>query len=359
DGWVFAGDQRPLWWSIRPEATPAEHVETRIESAEQDGMLDLYGNGAPTSQPREATGLGTAIIATPRYADQKKGLRRTPPDEAVAALVDELAAAPSTRLPLSRVSQLLATPAARTGRVAGVVAQLLNVEGFEVLRLEDDTAILDATLAREQFEVHGCAPPARASPPGGATTSSERCAAAPSHPRGSTSSPSAWTTSPKRCRPSSTRSATEAPWSRRCAANTAAARPSSPATSPRPRCAAASPPPRCRSPRPRPRCTSSRPSTGGSPSPCAPPASPHRPSAPFSTPGSTPSKRTRSTPTPPWSPPRSVWPRPPASCSTPGSPRSARAPLLSLWLCARITKPPVRTLPRPTASRHGSAASPM
>ena len=155
DGWVFAGDQRPLWWSIRPETAPAQHVETRIESLEQDGMLDLYGNGAPTSQPREATGLGTAIIATPRYADQKKGLRRTPPDEAVAALVDELAAAPSTRLPLSRVSQLLATPAARTGRVAGVVAQLLNVEGFEVLRLEDDTAILDATLAREQFEVHG------------------------------------------------------------------------------------------------------------------------------------------------------------------------------------------------------------
>src|SRR5699024_12248387 len=69
DGWVFAGDQRPVWWSIRPEATPAEHVETRIESAEQDGMLDLYGNGAPTSQPREATGLGTAISATPRYAD--------------------------------------------------------------------------------------------------------------------------------------------------------------------------------------------------------------------------------------------------------------------------------------------------
>src|SRR5699024_12869352 len=186
DGWVFAGDQRPLWWSIRPETSPAEHVETRIESVEQDGMLDLYGNGAPTSQPREATGLGTAIIATPRYADQKKGLRRTPPDEAVAALVDELAAAPSTRLPLSRVSQLLATPAARTGRVAGVVAQVLNVEGFEVLRLEDDTVILDASLAREQFKVHGCAPTARASPPGGATTSSERCAAAPSHPRDST-----------------------------------------------------------------------------------------------------------------------------------------------------------------------------
>lgn len=155
DGWTFAGDQRPLWWSTRPESAPAEPAEDRVDPAEQVGMLDLYGKGAPTAQPGTAAGLGTAIIATPRYADQKKVLRRTPSDEAISALVDELAAAPSTRLPLSRVSQLLATPAARTGRVAGVVAQLLNVEGFEVLRLEDETLILDAPLAREQFEVHG------------------------------------------------------------------------------------------------------------------------------------------------------------------------------------------------------------
>ena len=116
-------------------------------------MFDLFSAAEPEEQPAQPVGLGDAIVATERFADQKRVLRRTPSDETVALLIDELAAAPGARLPFSRVSQLLVTPAARTARAAGVVAQLLNVEGFEVLRLEEETAILDIALARQQFEV--------------------------------------------------------------------------------------------------------------------------------------------------------------------------------------------------------------
>lgn len=152
EGWMFTSDQRPLWWSTRSR-TALQIDEPVLTIAPSAAMLDIYGTDQPEAEPITASGLGAAIIDSPRYADQKKVLRRTPSDETVAALVDELAAAPGTRLPFSRVSQLLVTPLARTSRTVGVVAQLLNVEGFEVLRLEEETAILDVTLARQQFEV--------------------------------------------------------------------------------------------------------------------------------------------------------------------------------------------------------------
>jgi hypothetical protein len=151
-GWTFISDQRPLWWSARTsDAAPApaaDHVVTPVP-----GMLDLFGSSEPDAEPIAPVGLGEAIIGSNRFAEQKRVLRRTPADSAVAALVDELATAPSTRLPFSRVSQLLSTPAARTRRTASVVAQLLNVEGFEVLRIEEETVILDVDLACQQFEV--------------------------------------------------------------------------------------------------------------------------------------------------------------------------------------------------------------
>lgn len=151
-GWLFTGDQRPVWWETRPAASAPAATEPVPVTAEAS-MFDLFSTPEPEQRPTVPGGLGAAIVASARFADQKRVLRRTPSDEAVTQLVDELAAAPGTRLPFSRVSQLLATPAARTARTAGVVAQLLNVEGFEVLRLEEQTAILDADLAREQFEV--------------------------------------------------------------------------------------------------------------------------------------------------------------------------------------------------------------
>lgn len=151
EGWLFTSDQRPLWWSTRAAAPDRADEPAGPAVAPVVGMLDLFGGDEP--EPVVPTGLGAAIIASDRYTDQKRVLRRTPSDETVAALVDELAAAPGTRLPFSRVSQLLVTPTARTPRVAGVVTQLLNVEGFEVLRLEEETAILDVPLARQQFEV--------------------------------------------------------------------------------------------------------------------------------------------------------------------------------------------------------------
>lgn len=156
DGWQFTSDQRPLWWSARAAGLATEQnvgASAPAPVGADPGMLDIFAHQEPAQAPAPVRGLGAAIIASERYADQKRGLRRTPSDETVAALIDELAATPGGRLPFSRVSQLLVTPIARTRRTANVIAQLLNVEGFEVLRLEDDTAILDAPLARQQFEV--------------------------------------------------------------------------------------------------------------------------------------------------------------------------------------------------------------
>ena len=153
DGWDFAADQRPLWWQARPAETRPQ--EPAPPTAVPELTLDIpIDPPAPVSAPEPAVaGLGSAIVESPRFADQVKHHRRRPDDATIADLVDQLVAAPGTRLPLGQVSQILGTSLARTGRSLQVIAQALNVEGFEVLRLENETVILQADLARTQFEV--------------------------------------------------------------------------------------------------------------------------------------------------------------------------------------------------------------
>lgn len=153
DGWDFAADQRPLWWQARPAETRPQ--EPASPTAVPELTLDIpIAPRASVSAPEPAVaGLGSAIVESPRFADQVKHHRRRPDDATIADLVDQLVAAPGTRLPLGQVSQILGTSLARTGRSLQVIAQALNVEGFEVLRLENETVILQADLARTQFEV--------------------------------------------------------------------------------------------------------------------------------------------------------------------------------------------------------------
>lgn len=152
DGWTFATSNRPLWWEMRPstDARPPE-IAPSAEDPRSPLELDLFGTAPATTV---ATALGDAVVTSMRYADQKAtGPRAIPADDTVAALIDALATAPGTRVPLSAASQLLGVAPARTVGAIGIVSQLLNVEGFEVLRREDDLVILDVPTLRQQFEV--------------------------------------------------------------------------------------------------------------------------------------------------------------------------------------------------------------
>lgn len=171
--------QMPAWWLTsqapapagRPAvpAAPATTLTVReggptlfdLEPAEPPASTPTTPTPAPSaSAPVAATpapsaaSLGRAVVTGAVYKGQRKVAGRLiVTDEQVARLVDALAAANATRLPPALAAQALEVAQTRLRGALPQVQQLLNVEGYPVLRLDADgvTVILDVVLMREQF----------------------------------------------------------------------------------------------------------------------------------------------------------------------------------------------------------------
>jgi hypothetical protein len=127
-----------------------------------DGAATLFDlPGVPASVPERAPAAGTDQLAgevtgSAVYAAQRKiAGRLSVADERVRDLLAALLAAPGSRLaPVQAASVLAVAPAMLRGATLHV-QRLLNVEGYPVLRIDEDgaTVILDEPLLREQFGV--------------------------------------------------------------------------------------------------------------------------------------------------------------------------------------------------------------
>lgn len=182
-GWfaLAPGAGSPAWWDNRPvsEAAFTRVNEPMLSTApviprgrpgraskapQEDSLFDVPAVAVPTEDgaaasgeqsPRE-TSLGMRVVDGEVYAVQKSFVRKAPDKAEVAAVIDALAAASGT-MPLAAV----AARAGRAGRdpklYANTLERLLNVEGYEVVRVIDDgrTLRLDIPLLREQFGVPG------------------------------------------------------------------------------------------------------------------------------------------------------------------------------------------------------------
>ncbi len=107
-------------------------------------------------EPSVAGGAGRALVDSSTYRSQKKLVGRVAvTDDAVAALVDALAATADRRLSATRAASLLGVPANRVSMVMSQVSKLLNVEGYPVVATEASTqaVTLDASLLAEQYGV--------------------------------------------------------------------------------------------------------------------------------------------------------------------------------------------------------------
>jgi hypothetical protein len=178
DGWsVLAVEaSTPGWWQSGPVLGPGGTVgesaaarPTRPGQVRQsETLFDLGADtpddatraeAAPLSEPAAGrpipTGaLGDQVVAAEVYALQESFVRKHPDRQAVAEVIDALVAAGGT---LS-----LAAVAARAGRAgrnpeffAATLERLLNVEGYDVVRIVDDgrTLRLNVTLLRQQFGI--------------------------------------------------------------------------------------------------------------------------------------------------------------------------------------------------------------
>ncbi|MGO1184378.1 MAG: BREX-2 system phosphatase PglZ [Micrococcaceae bacterium] len=155
DGWEEAPSQEPLWWSAAVADAGDEPVDA-YASARDDEPPSLFDD---LEQPDPddkgaANGLGASVTASWTFATQEAlAPRNRLEGTRIAALIDTLAAARGTRLPLTTVSGVLGVAPTRLPGALAVITQLLNVEGYSVLTRDGDLVVLDVPLLKSQFGV--------------------------------------------------------------------------------------------------------------------------------------------------------------------------------------------------------------
>ena len=171
----LAPPQEPQWWWSAPATAgeaagwsdePGIATQTKsgrkAESAVQPPTLfddpfakstQQQADSATSDGPRR---LARALVASKAYAGQRKIAGRVATtDDQVEALVSALLLAPGHRLQQGQAAVVLSVPLMSLRGAVVQVQQLLNVEGYAVLRLDVDgsTLVIDEALLREQFEV--------------------------------------------------------------------------------------------------------------------------------------------------------------------------------------------------------------
>jgi hypothetical protein len=160
-GWFeydTAGLHEPPWWNRPPApsaAVPSPKERAGRRPAEtprrspQPGGDALFSVGEAMAA---GPGLGMRIVESDLFAEQKRFVRKAPPDEIVAALIDGLHDA-GGRLPTAATAALVGQPPFRMAGYLSTVGRLLNIDGYQVIAETDGgrTVQLDARLLREQF----------------------------------------------------------------------------------------------------------------------------------------------------------------------------------------------------------------
>jgi hypothetical protein len=137
-----------------PAAEPALPAPVRADPVRTDPVR--AGATGATGVAAAANLAVRSVMKSAAYAAQRKVAGRVSvTDDQIHALLDALLAAPGHRLAPARAATALAvSPVVLRGAVLHA-QQLLNVEGYPVLRVDADgaTVILDEALLREQFGV--------------------------------------------------------------------------------------------------------------------------------------------------------------------------------------------------------------
>ena len=152
--------QQPRWWTgpveVAPNASPPpEPVPTRGRRSRPVDSGPALFEIAPEPSGSPPT-LGAAVIDSEVYRRQLQlNPRLTVKDSAVVALIDDFAAARGHRLSPVTAAQTLGVSLARLRGAQEQVKQVLNVDGYPVLRLDNpQTLVLDVDLLCEQFGVN-------------------------------------------------------------------------------------------------------------------------------------------------------------------------------------------------------------
>ncbi|WP_019927708.1 BREX-2 system phosphatase PglZ [Nocardia sp. BMG111209] len=142
----------PQWWNAALPITQ-EPVPVRVAPAGQ--RKSVPSEPSLFDEPVAATPkLSESILATAIFVEQLRLAGRVVVrPEQISALIDALAAAGSRELPLAKAATVVQVPPARIKGALLQIKRVLDVEGYEVLLLDDGAVRLDEAALREQFGV--------------------------------------------------------------------------------------------------------------------------------------------------------------------------------------------------------------
>ncbi|KRA37886.1 MULTISPECIES: BREX-2 system phosphatase PglZ [unclassified Nocardioides] len=162
DGWVQAPPQTPAWWNdpvLTASVAPIPKHKARKKARSADASEGLFSVEEASRQqaPSPTTDLVAALLESAPYASQRAMAgRRALPDDQVEVFVREIVDR-GFRAHRDTVAAAVAVPGANIGQVLAAVKRLLNIDGYDVLSLDNDgvTYKIDEALLRDQFGLRG------------------------------------------------------------------------------------------------------------------------------------------------------------------------------------------------------------
>lgn len=158
-GELFEGASRvvgaePSWWhagALAPIEIPPVVTTKKGRKPVQDspGLFDDPGHSAAS-----ASGLPGAVLRSKVFAEQmRRSSRIVLREDQIQSLLQALLATSAREITLAQAAAALGVETARAKGALMQAKPLLDVEGYEVLRVDRDVACLDVEALKEQFGV--------------------------------------------------------------------------------------------------------------------------------------------------------------------------------------------------------------
>ncbi|MGY1979948.1 BREX-2 system phosphatase PglZ [Nocardia gipuzkoensis] len=143
----------PPWWNA-PLPAAQEPVPVRTAPAGRRKPISAEPSLFDTVQAEPTTKLSASVLASAVFREQLRLAGRiTVRPEQISVLIDALAAAGSRELTLAQAASAVQVAPARVNGALLQIKRVLDVEGYEVLLLEQGVVRLDEAALREQFGV--------------------------------------------------------------------------------------------------------------------------------------------------------------------------------------------------------------
>jgi hypothetical protein len=164
EGWEITPDWKPAWWSggeTKPEAVPAtppRQPQRRGRTATAQGSL-FAGIEVSDADARHTEWIGH-LLGSPIFAAQRRMAGRWAPDDHTVEDFLKVLDQHHDRLSQRVLSQALGQPEFRMRGLLVVLQRLLNVEGYQVVAIDEVTGTIELNrqLLAKQFQLASCLP---------------------------------------------------------------------------------------------------------------------------------------------------------------------------------------------------------